>query len=53
MLINVIVIKYVTETLISVLLVEICDISVSISYFGQILGKRELSNSAGINFAGI
>ena len=37
---NVIVIKYVTETLISLLFV-VCDIRVSISYFDQILGKRE------------
>ena len=53
MLINIRVIKYVTETLILVLLVEICDIRVLISYLDQILGKRQLSNSAGIQFCGI
>ena len=37
LLINVIVIKYVTETLILSPWVEMCDIQVSISYFGQIL----------------
>ena len=29
------------ESLISLLQAEICDIQVSISYFDQILGKRE------------
>ena len=37
LLINVIVIKYVTETLILSPWVEMCDIQVSISYFDQIL----------------
>ena len=36
-----IVIKHVTETLISLQQVEICNVLVSISYFTQIFGKRE------------
>ena len=39
-LINEIVIKYVKESLISLLQIETCDIPVSISYFDQILWKR-------------
>ena len=39
--IGVIVIKYVTETLILLLKANICDVEISISYFDQILGKRE------------
>ena len=42
LLINVIVIKYVTETLTSWLQVYICDIRVSISYSHQILRKDNL-----------
>ena len=41
MLVNLIVIKDVTETLISLLLVEICDMPVSISYIDQTLEKWE------------
>ena len=42
MSINVIVIRYVTETLISLLFVEICDILVSISYFDLVVGEGNL-----------
>ena len=53
LLINVTVIKYVTETLVSLLFVEICDIRVSISYYGKILAKRESQTWQVFNFAGI
>ena len=53
MLINVIVTKNVTEILISWLQVDICDIRVSISYFDQILRKREPQTRQGFNFANI
>ena len=45
-----IIIKYVTETQISL---EISDVQVSISYFDQILGKRESETRQVFNFAGI
>ena len=51
MLINVIVVKYVTENLISLLPVEICNVRVSISYFDQILGKRKYQSRQGLSFA--
>ena len=53
MLINVIVITYVTKTLISWLQVEIYDIGVSILYFDQILRKSESQTRQGLNFVGI
>ena len=53
MLINVIVMKYVTETLISLLQVEICNIWVSISYFDQILGNMESQTQQVFNFTSI
>ena len=46
------VIKYVTETLISLLWIEICDIGVSI-YSDKILGNRESQTRHVFNFAGI
>ena len=46
------VIKYVTETLISLLWIEICDIRVSI-YSDKILGNRESQTRHVFNFAGI
>ena len=53
MLVNVIAIKYVTETLISSLKVEIYNRRVSISYFDQVLGKRESQTRQVLNFADI
>ena len=53
LLINAIVIKYVSETLISLLQVEICNMRLSISYFDQTLGKRESQTWQGFNFPGI
>ena len=49
--------NYLTETVISLLKVDLCDIWVSISYSDQILGKREsqtrkVFNSPGISFRG-
>ena len=44
--------KYVTETLISLLQVEICNIWVSISYFDQILGNMESQTQQVFNFTG-
>ena len=46
------VIKYVTETLISLLWIEICDIWVSI-YSDKILGNRESQTWHVFNFVGI
>ena len=43
--------KSLTETLISLLFIEICDIRVSLSYFDQILGKRESQTRQIFNFA--
>ena len=51
LLINVINIKCVTETLISLLYVETRDIRVSISYFDQILRERESQTPQVFNFA--
>ena len=45
--------KYVTETLISLLQVEICNIWVSISYFDQILGNMESQTQQVFNFTGV
>ena len=53
LLINVIVIKYVTESLILLLLVEICEMWVSVSYFHHILAKRESQTWHALNFVGI
>ena len=51
MLINVIVTKYVIETLIWLLQVEICDMLASMLYFYQILAKREFQIREVFNFA--
>ena len=53
LLIKVTVIKYVTETLSSLLYAEICDIQVSMSCFDQILGKRESQTQQVFNPVGI
>ena len=53
MLINVIVNKYATESLVSLLQVEIYDIQVSISNFDQILGKTDSQTRQVFNFADI
>ena len=53
LLINVIVIKFVTETLIALLYVEGSDVRVSMTYFDQILGKGESQTRQVFNFADI
>ena len=53
LLINLIVIKHVTETLILLLCVEIYNIGISLSYFDQIIGIRESQTWQVFNFAGI
>ena len=51
--IGVIVIKYVTETLILLLKANICDVQISISYFDRILGNRESETQQVFNFASL